>query len=52
MIWKILWGILFISNSITFTAIAFFGFVPTPKEIGAAAFFGAASACLAILNQD
>lgn len=52
MFWKIMWALLAISNGISMTAVVFFGFVPTPHQIAAAAFFGAGAGCIAMFNQN
>lgn len=52
MVWKILWGVLFLSNAVTVAAIEFFGFMPSPQRIAVAAFFAAGTACLAMTNQN
>lgn len=52
MFWKTLYGVLFISNAVSMTAITFFGWTPTLHQVAGAAFFGAGCGCLAMFSQS
>jgi hypothetical protein len=49
---RILWIALTAFNGITFTAVALFGFVPSPNAVACAAFFAAGVACLLMLRTE